>query len=126
MALYSARLIDVLRNLGVRHEAYPVVMRHRKTGEAVLKDRGYQVVRLLEEYPVVNDELSHLGPTYRVEKLVLKDHAQLEETPVLFKDTNFSFLTFAQTKLKQVCEDEAISGCSFTTVDSFLSQQLPF
>jgi hypothetical protein len=108
MDLYSIRLINLLREAGVKFETFPVTLIARKTKEVL--PLHYEIFHLLEMYPAIEKQLPR--------GLILTE-ACLRSKRLLFRPEEQENLVLIHHDLKEKLEEAEITGCQYTPVQEF-------
>jgi hypothetical protein len=121
--LYSPRLVNIFREVGIRFETFPAQIIDRKTKKPL--DVEYEIFHLLEMAKGIDVEKSDfdIESPYDICHLVMADESFYLGKP-LFRDRKFTQLVLIHEQLKQQLEEAGITGCAYTPVGEYVVGKL--
>ncbi|WP_027892574.1 imm11 family protein [Calidithermus chliarophilus] len=118
--IYSERLIQLLKETGVKHEAFPVKVVNRATGE-VLRVKYYWF-HLLEQADAFDRSKSNITPSGKVKGLKISKLFDVANLPI-FRDANLPQIVLVRDSLRQLLDKSGITGCSYLDIESYGKQK---
>lgn len=122
LELYSGKLLAIMQGMGVRYETFDADIYERGSDVRVLED--YLVFRLMETFSLVDPDQTVEEGNIIVRKMALRSALE-KEPPPIFLDENYRHLTFVNSDLRKLIEEQNITGCSFKTIDQYVSETWP-
>ncbi|MBM7846246.1 hypothetical protein [Herpetosiphon giganteus] len=114
--LIHQRLAAILNAFDTPHEAYPVVLRDKRTKDVLPQSEDYVVYRILETASIIDPQCAKGADRDTPYQL---NPALPSDLPPVFRDTIFRSLIFVHDHVRAAIEAQAMTGCRFFTVDEF-------
>lgn len=115
--LYSRKLIEIFINLRIQYEVFPAKIISRETKKPLMYDYG--VFRLLEVDNVIDNEKSTFVTSMiggysinRLRKLILLKEFS-NQVKLITRIRNYENITIVHEELKNILEENNITGCSY-------------
>ncbi|MFD3165548.1 hypothetical protein [Herpetosiphon sp. NSE202] len=114
--LIHQRLAAVLNAFDTPHEAYPVVLRDKRTKDVLAQSDDYVVYRILATAPLLDPQTldaDNLHAPYRL------NPDRDSSAPPICLDETFRSQIFMHDDVRAAIETQSMTGCRFFTVDEF-------
>ncbi|XSG73485.1 hypothetical protein ACP8Y2_14965 [Herpetosiphon llansteffanensis] len=119
--LIHQRLASLFNAFGTPHEAYPVLLRDKRTKYVLPQSEQYLVYRILETASIIDPKCEEEDDRDTPLRL---NPALPSPVPPVCLDTIYRYLIFMHDDVRIMMEDHGINGGKFLTVDEYNAMSL--